>query len=352
MKRVYGLSRGQATAVVVLLMTCLTAGAALAVDVGAAYAHKQRIECVIEAAALAAANHLPSPTAALAAAYDILDANGLDTSKVTVSTPHVQDVTRVQVAYVDQKPTSFAKTFGINLFQINTLATAQHGGPAVFDYAIFSGSTFEYLDITGSEITVQGHVHGNEDIRIRGADVDVSGQLEASGIVDVRGSVVDAGAIVNYADVVAMPSYDINVLRSLCTIRHIGDKHWSGININIAGNMFVEGNLQLSGCTITGTGMLICSGSIRLSGTDLRYTGESDKVVLYSLNDIHVTGTDFYCDGILYAPTGTVDSSGSSLTVNGSVVADLHDFSGVDVTVVHDAEAKNAFFGGHAVLTR
>ncbi len=344
--------RGQALALVVLMMTVMTAGAALAVDVGAAYAHKQRCESVIEAAALAAASHLPSENAARAAALDIVEANGLDTDKVTVDTPYTHDVTRVYVYYTDLKPTYFGKTLGINLFRINMQAVARHGGPAVFDYALFSGSTFEYLDISGADIVVDGHVHGNEDVKIRGANVSVTGQLEASGIVDVRGSTVVAGAVVNYVDSVPMPSYDINTLRALCTTRHIGDKHWSGVNINVDGNLFVEGNLKLSGCTVSGCGMIICSGSIELAGTDLRYTNEEDKFCLYSLNDIKITGTDFYADGILYAPTGEVDCHGASLTVNGAVVADLLDLSGVDVTVYHDSEAKNAFFGGHSVLTR
>lgn len=352
MKRFSRLQRGQATALVALLMTCLTAGAALAVDVGAAYAHKQRCQSVIEAAALAAATHLPSELAARATAYDIITANGLDTSKVTVETPYTHDVSRVYVYYTDLKPTYFAKTLGINLFQINMQAIAKHGGPEVFDFALFSGSTFEYLDVSGADVVVHGHVHGNEDVRIRGANVSVTGQIEASNIVDVRGSTVSAGAIVNYVDPVPMPTYNIDTLRAICTIRHIGDKHWSGVNINVTGNVFVEGNLKLSGCTVSGSGMIICSGNIELAGTDLRYATATDQVALYSLRDIKITGVNYYADGIIYAPTGEIDCHGASLTVNGAIVADLLDISGVDVTVYHDAEAKNAFFGGSAVLTR
>jgi len=337
---------------VVLLMAVLMGGAALTIDVGAAYAYKQKCESVVEAAALAAASRLPNAYQAQAAADEIIAANGLSGLNVTITTPYQTDITKVMVAYYDAKPTYFAKTLGINLFQINSQAVARHGGAAVFDYALFSASVFDYLDIGGADVHVEGHVHSNEDIKIHGADLYVSGQLDATGIVDVRGSTVVAGSIVNYMPVIGMPVYDVNVLRAACETRYIGSQHWSGVTINVDGNVFVEGDLKLSGVTITGTGMLICSGDIELAGTGLYYAGETDKVCVYSLDDIHITGTNYYADGILYAPTGEIDSHGASLTVNGSIVGDLLDLSGVDVTVNHDADAKNAFFGGYSSLTR
>jgi len=354
MRRIVRHRRGQAMVLMVGMMVVLMAGAALTIDVGAAYSQKERTESVVEAAALAAASHLPDASAARAAAEQIIAANGLSNLNVTITTPYLNDVSKVSVTYGDDKPTYFAKTLGINLFRINTGAIARQGGPACFDYAIFSGSTFEYLDIGGATVTVTGHIHGNENVRIRGATLNVTGQIDASGIVDVRGSDVTAGSIVNYMPVIEMPAYDSATLRAAAATVYIGSQHWSGVTINVEGNIFVQGDLKLSGVTITGTGSIICSGDIELAGSGLYYATEEAKVCIYGMQDMQITGTSFYCDGILYAPNGTIDGHGlnQGFTINGAVVGDLHDFSGVDMTVNHDVDAKNAFFGGYSSLTR
>lgn len=357
MRRFWRYRRGQATVLMVVMMVVLMGGAALTVDVGAAYSFKQRCDAVVEAAALAGAGFLPNASAARAAAEQIVTANGLSTANVTITTPYLNDVSKVQVTYGDDQPTYFARTLGISLFRISTQAIARQGGPACFDYAIFSGSTFDYLDIGGATINVTGHVHGNENVRIRGATLNVTGQIDASGIVDVKGSDVTAGNIVNYMPVIDMPAYDSVALRAASATVYVGSQHWSGVTVNVEGNIFVQGDLKLSGVTIIGKGSIICSGNIELAGTGLYYATSDAKVCIYGMKDIQITGASgtksFDCHGILYAPTGTIDGHGlQNFTINGAVVADLHDFSGVNMTVNHDIDAKNAFFGGYSSLTR
>jgi cytoskeletal protein CcmA (bactofilin family) len=337
----------------VLMVTVIAAGGALAVDVGTAYVFRERSEFVMEAAALAAAPHLPNASAALSTARSIAQLNGLDPAKVQVLTPWNGDSAKLQVSYGDDRPTYLARTLGISLLRINTRAVAKRGSPAVFDYAIFSGSTFELLDFSGMTLTVNGSVHANENIRIRGARVTVSGALEAAGVVDVRGSDCTAGAMVNYAPVIPMPVYNNAELRDMCSIRFSGAQHWSGITVNINGNVFVDGDLKLSGVTITGKGMLMVTGNIELAGTSLRYANPSaDGLALYGQKDIKVTGTNFTADGILYAPNGKIYSHGSSLTVNGSIVGNIVDFSGINATVNHNGSASAAFPANASSLTR
>jgi len=345
--------RGQTLILTVLMMVVLMGGGALAVDVGTAYVFREKCEYVMEAAALAAAGHLPNYSAALATAGGIAEANGLDPAKVAILTPYGGDSAKIQVSYGDDRPTFFGRALGINLLTINSRAVAKRGNPAVFDYAIFSGSTFELLDLGGATINVTGSVHANENIRIRGAVVHVSGALEAVGIVDVRGSDWSASEVINYAPVVAMPQYNPTEMRDMCAIRYSGSQHWSGITINVDGNIFVDGDLKLSGVTITGKGMLMVSGNIELAGTSLSYANPGgDALALYSQKNIKVTGTSFYAQGILYAPNGKVYSHGASLTVDGCIVADIVDFSGISATVNYDGSAGEVFPQYSSTLTR
>jgi Flp pilus assembly protein TadG len=346
------LRRGQALIILVMLLTVIAAGGALALDVGTAYAFRERCEFVMEAAALAAAAKLPDVGAARAAAAAIAQANGLDPAKTIVTTPYQGDSGQVQVAYGDDKATLFGRVFGVDLLRVNTRAAASVGRPAVFDYALFSGSTTTRLDLSGMTLNVGGSVHANHDVRIRGASVRVTGAIAAARTVDARGSSVVAGSIVNQAAIVPMPVYDTSTLRDMCSTRYSGAQHWSGTTLHVNGNIFVDGSLKLSGVSITGRGMIIATGNIELAGTSLRYTNPgTDSLALYSAQDIRVTGTGFVADGILYA-RGELSCHGSSLTVNGQIIADEIDFSGVSVSINYAGSASGLFPGSAARLTR
>lgn len=345
--------RGQAMVLMVLLMTVIATGGALAVDVGTAYVFRERTGFVLEAAALAAAAHLPDTAAARAAAVNVAGLNGLDPARVVVTTSYGGDSSRLRVSYGQDRPTFFGRVFGVDLLRVNNQAVAARNSPVMFDYAIFSGSTFEKLDLTGMNLNVTGSIHANENIRIRGATVNVSGTLQAAGLVDVRGSVVRAGTVRNYVASIPMPMLDQSELRAMCATRFTGSQHWSGTTINLDGNVFVDGDLKLSGVRVTGQGMLMATGDIELAGTSLRYLNPStDRLAIYSLRDIKITGTNFVVDGIIYAPHGQVRAHGSSLTINGQIIADEVDFSGVNVTIHHNSAASSVLPLAGVRLTR
>lgn len=351
-RRVLRSDRGQALVLLVMLVFLVTSGAALAVDVGAAYAFKEKCEFVMEAAALAAVSSLPDVPAARAAAAQVAQANGLDPEAIDVQTPHGGDAGAVKVSYRGHQRSYFARIMGIELFPIGAVAAAVGGGPEAFEYALFSGSETTRLDISGVSLNITGQVHANHDLRIRGASVRASGQLRAARNYDAQGSSVHAAGTAQNVPTVPMPQYDVNTLRAMCAVRHTGNQHWSGQTINVTGGVFVDGNLKLSGVSIQGQGLLIVNGNIEFAGTSFRYSTQNDNVCVYSLGNVRVTGTSFVADGIIYAPNGEFESHGSSLTVNGAIVANTIDFSGVSVTIHHNPAAKTVFPGGTPKLTR
>ncbi len=343
-----GSQRGQALILVVGLMVLLMAGGALAVDTGVAYVYREKCDNVVEAAALAAASQLPDLSAANAAADSVIQANGLDPARMAFTPQYDGHPGRIQVSYSSPQQTFFAKALGINAFEVNAAGVAEMAGgaDAVFDYSLFSGSETVRLDMTGINVGITGHVHGNQNIRIRGANVDVSGRIEATQDYSAQGSSVHAGSIEEYAAFVPMPEWSVDELREMCATRYSGSQHWSGENINVDGGVFVQGDLHLSGVNITGSGVLVATGDIHLSGTNLRYLGASDRVCMYSLGDIRVTGTNLTVDGILYAPNGAFDGHGANLTVNGAIIADTVDLSGANLHINYDRDAIGATPGG------
>jgi len=344
--------RGQAVVLMVLLTVVLAAGGALAVDVGLSYVYQQRCSIVIEAAALAAAAQLPDTGAAQAAATAIAQANGIDPTLLSLVSPVDGDAGRVSISFAGEQRSYFARLLGIEAFGVAARTVAVRGGPAIFDYALFSGSSTTRLDLSGLTVNVTGSTHANHDTRIRGATVRVTGALQSSRQYDMKGSTVQAGSIVEWAPLVAMPEYDVNELRAMCDTRYSGSQHWSGQTINVDGGVFVDGNLKLSGVTIRGQGLLVVSGNVELAGTSFAYYGASDKVCIYSLGNIKVTGTTFRADGIIYAPHGEFEAHGATLHVNGSIIANTIDLSGITLSINHDASAASTFPGGTTRLVR
>ena len=125
-------------AIVMLAMTCvvLLGAAALVIDVGKAYVVKRHLQASVDAAALAGAQSLPDPAAAVAAAQSYSGAAGAKNNEPRLPGVTVSAVTKclsttscnpVNALVVDEtttSPTIFARVLGINSFTIHARATA------------------------------------------------------------------------------------------------------------------------------------------------------------------------------------------------------------------------------------
>jgi Flp pilus assembly protein TadG len=334
--------RGAASLIVALTMVGMIGMAALAVDVGAAYVFKEKTEFVMEAAALAAARVLPDTTQATTVARQVVQSNGLNPDLLTVVTPLDGNTMKVRCSYADTRSTVFARALNITFFNYGARATAVRGGAEMFDFALFSGSTYDDLRIGGAELNVIGNVHSNEDLRFNGATVNVSGTLEAAQRLVNNGSIINAGEIKTFDRVIPMPKYSSSELRDMCAARYSGSMHFSGGSLNVTGGIFVDGDLELTGVSVSGVGLIVATGNIRLNGTDFRYAGPSDAVCLYSQKNIRIEGNTFVAQGMFYAPNGVINCSGTSPTVQGSMVAHQLDFTGTEnIDIVYDATSRS-----------
>lgn len=334
--------RGAASLVVALTMVGMLGMAALAVDVGAGYVFKEKSEFVTDAAALAAARVLPDAAQAVSVARAVVQANNLDPDSLVVITPFEGNSMKVRCIYTSTRATLVARVLGIGLLDYGAGATAVRGGAEMFEYALFSGSTLDDLRIGGATLNVTGSVHSNEDLRFNGATINVSGSLEAAQRLINNGSVINAGVIRTYDRVIPMPQYSSNELREMCAVRYTGNKHFSGGTLDVTGGIFVDGTLQLTGVRVVGVGLIVVTGSILLNGSDFRYNGPLDAVCVYTQRDISIEGSTFVAQGMFYAPNGKINCSGTSPTIQGSMVANRLDFTGTqNINIVYDAASRS-----------
>jgi Flp pilus assembly protein TadG len=128
-----GAQRGQSLVLVVVSMTMLLGMAALVIDVGAGWYAKRQIQATVDAAALAAAQELPSSAAAISRAHEYITKNpvrGVESMQDTIvtkcltTTPGCNPVNAVSVRATAKTQTGFARIFGIDTMTVGARATA------------------------------------------------------------------------------------------------------------------------------------------------------------------------------------------------------------------------------------
>ncbi len=138
---------GQVFILFVLVVTVLLGFAALTIDVGSVYATKANLQNAVDAAAMAGAQDLDIPNNALLGAVICAGENGIDIpdpltaitsspytytdpvsgDKITVTTPYMNDPTKIEVICERKVTFSFAKILGVNDGQVSARAVAQYG---------------------------------------------------------------------------------------------------------------------------------------------------------------------------------------------------------------------------------
>lgn len=121
--------RGSALAFFAVAVAAFMATAAVAVDLGNLFVHRQHLKVVADGAALAAARSLPDQSVAVAAASEILDRNGITGAEFTRSVTTSADGSSATVALTRQIPTLFARLLGLSAVTVPATSTAV-GAPA------------------------------------------------------------------------------------------------------------------------------------------------------------------------------------------------------------------------------
>lgn len=132
MSRLRNEQRGQAILVTTLFLTVLMGATALTIDVGSWYRQQRQAQATADAAALAAAQALPSADTtearALADQYATKNGGGLDAGGVQISSGFLTNDT-VRVSVTQQADAIFSSVFSIEKVDVRASAAARAGTP-------------------------------------------------------------------------------------------------------------------------------------------------------------------------------------------------------------------------------
>jgi Flp pilus assembly protein TadG len=181
-KRSWRDERGSVMVITVAAILAMLAMAAFAIDVGSWYQVERQAQSAADAAALAAAQDLPSnPTQAGLDAQSYA-AKNLPGATVTPTTPYNSNASVIKVTVATTAATFFGKLLGVNSVNVSATSVAQAKPsqacttPGNGCYAIFtsdsncgtSGSPNYGITFGGNGDTITGGVHSNGGISMSG----------------------------------------------------------------------------------------------------------------------------------------------------------------------------------------
>lgn len=340
--------QGSVIVLVALFMTVFLGMCAMVVDIGALYAKQSQLQNAIDSAVLAAAQELPNTTNAKVVADQYMVLNGFSPTDAIITFSEANK--RINISGSKQVNYVFAAVLGFNSSIVSTSASATNGSaPNAFKYALFSGSTSSTLVLNGSNQTVTGDSHSNEDFLANGSKILITGACEAVETVVVNGSNISLGTIVENAPFIDMPDFSdtIKTLATEAGQNYVGNKTYNGSNIDVNSPIYVTGNLTVNGSHFYGKGTIVATGTIDFNGSNLYNSGD-DSVCFYSKSgNITINGSNAVLNGMVYAPNGTVTMNGSNQTVYGRVIGNKVTINGSNLNITSgDKDLKSLPFGG------
>jgi len=362
---------GQSTIIIALAIVVLCGVTALVVDTGTAYVQKGQLQTAADAAALAAAHELPNATKAKNEAAVYAEKNGVDAGNTTATTPYKSDPKKVEVVVTATVNYTFARILGFNSQVVSARAVAEKTGSSggAFGYAIFSGNPKSRLGLFSSSMTVNGSIHGNEEVMMNGSSMTVNGNVEAAGKFSTNGSQITVtgtaqgssatahgsnisiGSLKSIAaTVIDMPDLSATALAEAQAngTYYNGNKLYNGSNIDVDKSIYVSGTVTVAGSTFKGVGILVATGNIQLNGSCIEQSAAA-SVCIYSKNgDIQINGSNIRIDGVLYAPNGQIQVNGSSIVINGRVIGKDVQLNGSSITV-NATSGDTAFLPGEII---
>lgn len=371
---------GQSIILVAFTIAMLCGVAALVVDTAQLSVTQGQLQNAADAAALAAANDLPSASAASSTADVFAEMNGVSAANTTTTTPYKGDAKKVEVVCTETVQYTFARVLGFNSKVITARAVAEKTGMSggCFGYALFSGSSDSYkLMLTTSNLEVTGNTHANGSVFISGSNQDFTGNVEGVSKVeayisnititgtcqaanlwvpDNTGAVYVGNRVTIAAPYIDMPDFSAGVISEATasgTAYMINDwetKVFSGNGINIDKSIYVSGGITISGSSFKGQGAICAKKDIGISGNTLK-GNSSTSVCIYSVNgNINLSASGITIYGTLYAPNGRISINASNITIYGRVVANEIQISGSNVEIISGSGDLGFLPGGSVAL--
>ena len=369
---------GQSIVLVAFTIAMLCGVAALVVDTGMVSVAQGKLQNAADAAALAAANELPSASAAATTADAFAELNGVSAADTTTNTPYKGNANKVEVVCTKTVQYTFARVIGIKSTTVTARAVAEKTGATggCFGYALFSGGTGR-MGLYTSNLEVTGNTHANGNVFISGSNQEFTGNVEGVTRVEAyvsnititgtcqaaninvptnTGSVYVGNRVSTAAPTIAMPDLSAGVKAEATAsgtaymINEWETQNFSGNGINIDKSIYCNGGINIAGSSFKGQGTICAKKNIGISGNTLK-SDTGTAVCIYSVDgNINLSASGITIYGTLYAPNGKIGIYMSNITIYGRVIAKEIEISGSNVHIISGSGDLGFLPGGSVSL--
>jgi hypothetical protein len=380
------LESGQSVVLLSLAVVGLFLFAALAIDGGRLYAERRHAQNAADNAVFAAARALCFNQDIVPPGLAMANANGYDNDgtgdTVTInnpplSGPYAGEADYVEVVIVSNFPSALIQLIRPGDLQVTVRAVGYcdywtgTGEAALFAYSETCNNS---MIIPGSNNTIIGGIHSNNDIQITGQFNLVQGIATYHTSIDAKPLNVTFDPSVNnplqapliepplvyeladYADGGSRAAAATAVGEYVYVPGSI-DMKWLEKNgfydkatgVLRDGLYYATGNIKINGGDLTGNVSFVAEGTVDLSGPNQSFTAYIDNIMAFAGKTFSVdavacnsavitlshSGNSYV--GVFYAPGGQVNLSGQDITIRGGVLAYSIDLSGRSITVINEA---------------
>jgi hypothetical protein len=301
--------------------------------------------------------------AAVAAAEASVVRNGYAVGELTIQNPSGN---RYEVQVDTSSQALFARVLGFAQVDVSTRAEADckpggGGGQAIFALGDTCGSYGKLqIDIPGSDQTVYGGVHSNDNAHVGGSSNDFGpgnpGLDPFTYVTNFSDGGGGNGYDVGYPHQVgALPNpvpYQLSDYSSNPGIPASEYHFVSGDLTSLSGDglYYVTGDVDIGDSSLTANITIVAEGEIKVGGSDQNFTPYMDGLLLYSGKVytgieqcdkfvVAMSGSSNDWSGIIYGPGGLIEMSGSSNTaLTGSLIGYAVRLNGSDLTIIADPD--------------
>jgi Flp pilus assembly protein TadG len=352
MKKYFVSENGQAMVVAALSMIVIMGFAAFGIDTGRLLIQESNMQNIADAAALAAAQDLPTPSASIATALNYANQNGMKSTQsgiafegdtVTVVAPFAGDTKKVEVICSRKVDFIFARVLGYTDKTVTAKAVAEvtTAAGAIFNYAVFAGEG--QASFGGSDHNFGGSVYGRDGVSL-GNKANVTGNVvsTSSGTINSGSGSVITGSVIGNSAAIQMPDFSEQIKAQAIVVNSQAEFNNVVNGKKVSGPIYVNGNVTING-RINGTGVIYASGTIAFANDTILQTS-SDHILFYAAKgDLKFNGGNGVNVGILYVPNGKITVNGApNSTTYGRLIAKSIEFNGSKASVYPQAGDLNS----------
>ena len=191
--------------------------------------------------------------------------------------------------------------------------------PKALDYTLF---TLNSLAMSGYTYGITGNVYTGKSFMYSGSGLNISGRLDAADTIQTSGWQINIGEQKEHAEETAMPDLFGDIERKAGDIERFEDSTtFTDEKMTLSHSIKSQKDITFAGAEFEGSGYVIAGGDITCQIGQAKNYNDGKVVFCSEQGNITLNGSEFYLNGILYAPNGTVFINAHTFHLKGRIIA-------------------------------